>query len=586
MIFALFSILGARAPDELGSVCKIQYNPGWTGDVGCFEAVPDTFSIGWNLQGDYIEFVLERQGSGWMSIGINEYGGMPGADFIVVSPNKVEDRFAAWEDGWYVLPRLDSVQNVELLDYKSVDGRTAAKVRRPLISCDEEDYSIVTVNDKLVSGALIGGYPHWILWALGETSDIQYHGAVRGSLQVNFYKDWTFIGPNLVPEADEIATPVVFDNYALSTTKENTFVCQVVELPASMWDDAEYGVSLYREEPHVSEFLHHILTLGCMNNPDPQGRNIFECEMPPFAGCGGAVFVFGYAGGMPGQQAPAGQGFTFESHHRYLVQQSHFYNPTLKDATDSSGATYYFTKTNRPQAINTMYMGPAYYSFQKEDGPETHTAATVCDCGNFPQKPIIVTAVFHHMHYMGQRMETYVVRGENRINILLSRQYDVSHQQLIPVRFKMLPGDKVATKCWYDLDGYGWKKAGSPQRVDYGLGTDEEMCYVFLQYVNEDPEEPSSFFRCFSNPKVNPGGMYCNLNEQEFMVGPTEHDPYWLPVVAGDWNPYYDQCLLSEGGPAPGAQEDVLEETNHVHPASHAPWAAHCMMAIILSALW
>eukprot|EP00419_Tripos_fusus_P053207 CAMPEP_0172797194 /NCGR_PEP_ID=MMETSP1075-20121228/170_1 /TAXON_ID=2916 /ORGANISM="Ceratium fusus, Strain PA161109" /LENGTH=93 /DNA_ID=CAMNT_0013634337 /DNA_START=12 /DNA_END=290 /DNA_ORIENTATION=- len=88
--------------------------------------------------------VITRKGSGWVSIGIGQEqsGSMRGADMIVItkidSVIVAEDHFATD----FIRPVKDDKQNVELLSASESNAMLQVVVRRPLMTCDQQDNAI------------------------------------------------------------------------------------------------------------------------------------------------------------------------------------------------------------------------------------------------------------------------------------------------------------------------------------------------------------------------------------------------------------------------------------------------------------
>lgn len=95
------------------------------------------------------------EGADWVGFGLSENGGMKGADLAIVRKKKtefiVEDRVSIEN----TLPKLDALQNVELLHAEIHNQRIVAVIRRDLNTCDLDDIPIQPNKQYLVctSGA-------------------------------------------------------------------------------------------------------------------------------------------------------------------------------------------------------------------------------------------------------------------------------------------------------------------------------------------------------------------------------------------------------------------------------------------------
>jgi len=96
-------------------------------------------------------------------------------DSVIVA----EDHFATD----FIRPVKDDEQNVELLSASENNARLQVVVRRPLMTCDQQD------------NAIRYEYPHRLLYAFGEDGSwaVQYHGTDnRGSHDIYFTKNEAF----------------------------------------------------------------------------------------------------------------------------------------------------------------------------------------------------------------------------------------------------------------------------------------------------------------------------------------------------------------------------------------------------------
>lgn len=112
-------------------------------------------NVKWTVDMEALEItfrVESAQGSDWVSFGLSENGGMKGADVAIVKRRStgsefvVEDR-VSFDHG---LPKMDTLQNVELLHSEVRDQRIVAVLRRGLNTCDLDDLPVEPKKQYLV----------------------------------------------------------------------------------------------------------------------------------------------------------------------------------------------------------------------------------------------------------------------------------------------------------------------------------------------------------------------------------------------------------------------------------------------------
>lgn len=494
------------------------HDPGWSNYAGCKELVNEGvsgqgYSIAWSVTqaGESVEFFLESWGGvRWMAVGINEHGGMEGLDAIIVRKDEAgnaiaEDRYAEAQGK----PELDKGSNgrVELLGFwedDADDGRTRAWVRRAASVCDDKEGNSIHISavDPYLLGLGTEGkhdvaVPNSVLWSYGASDSFTYHSHRRGVFIAHFTT------PPSAKHSDTFSSlRITFPNIPLSSETRNDYHCIVQELdqsPTGVFGEEE-RISLVKQVVSPGPYLHHIIMLGCANNPWSPSTLKHGCVNVPFELCRELVYLNGYAQGAELSEAFPGTGYNFGRNIKYLILQTHFYNPELKpDVVD--GASTVSLTFSKPQARNlgTFLVGPMRFQLDPDTLPG-HSAQMICNCdgeefGQAPEewsfgqsleadKRVMVMGVFHHMHRMGKTIHTFVLRENKRITLHYTKAYNYNQQGKKFKRFELLPGDKIGIQCTYDLSGHGWRKAGEPTVVNYGDGVDDEMCFSFVELVN------------------------------------------------------------------------------------------------------
>ena len=194
---------------------------------------------------------------------------------------------------------------------------------------------------------------------------------------------------------------------------------------------------------------------------------------------------------------PPGEG-GFQS----LRLQTHYDNKRGTGLYDSSGINIY-----RTESLRTHDLG----GFQIGDGASNILWATL---GTIPEglsrydfycpplatahlsAPIDVVTMQLHMHITGTRMQmrTFNSSGKEKTLPLTTEYYDFNYQDykqeasydlnnMRPI-VQIHPGDSFYTSCWFDnRNAPEGRKVGNLATHKWGIGSDDEMCTVFGNYL-------------------------------------------------------------------------------------------------------
>lgn len=444
---------------------------------------------------------------GWTALATAGNGGMKGASQIVVRKEAgdwiAEDRYSMD----YTTPTLDEQQDVQLLFAQQDEdvGETAWGVLIPQNSCDEQDYDI---EDKTI----------FMLWAMGSSHNFGYHFDNRGQFMANLLAP-----PKELPSTEELDhidfvmpnVPVVMGEGGNDPT--NPYICtyfDMHELGRELNFTGDDKVHVTRFSPVLDEnsekYVHHMVVMGCQGDPSPQGGStgydggvehmqvIPECEaMPP--GCG--ALKIAWAVGMEDIVLPDHVGLPIGEGQRYMVVQMHYFNPNLDEGvTDSSGIRAYVTTTDlRDEDAGVMQFAVALSVGQQPNIPggmddvSLESLYVPRDCtANAWASPLNVLGVFHHMHFLGKKMEISVERdGLNLGPVRKELHFDYQHQSVTdPVSSlkTLMPGDQIKTSCSFDTSSV------TADFVEIGEESDKEMCYGTIFYYPRQERDTFVYF--------------------------------------------------------------------------------------------
>ncbi|GJP54932.1 hypothetical protein CLOM_g13941, partial [Closterium sp. NIES-68] len=471
------------------------------------------FELFWSVNSSdaTIHVAARAQTAGWLAIGISEIGSMVGSDALVAWVAETEgrvyatDRFIFDKSG----PALDAQQDWHVLGGSQATNQSTGDTWTTVHAWRKLDTG--DCNDR----PIVPGKLHNLIWAIGSTDDVSYHGSTRGgsSLLLAPAPGPSILSPPppsssssaaaIAAEADaagrrprsqgvlagpqqqqqqESMLKFTVSGYRVPTN-HTTYQCKVVDVPLKVKTHAvEWGAVL--NSTHISA-VHHAFLYGCKPEEyaslPPVGLG-FDCMYK--TPCSTFVAVWAW-GGRP-FTFPDNVGYPIgPSYFTKFVLEMHYTNPeAIDDIIDSSGI--YLKLAPAPTLMDASIMKVGLVDHRAliriPPGMPSWTQAgscpSECTASVFKNESVKLIGSILHQHNIGRQMYTEVIRGGSEVaTINRIDYYDFASQQTVPVlpEFELLPGDELRTTCVWDSTARETETKG-------GLAAEDEMCVDYLVY--------------------------------------------------------------------------------------------------------
>ena len=365
--------------------------------------------------------------------------------------------------------------------------------------------------------------------------------------EIQLIKDWVAVGtpqgdPGLEPDlpdfptGSQVGTPDLVLSFEKSYVHEGdlTDQYQIIVLPTGLTEDKM--IKAIEIRPGNSNIVHHALfAIDETGQGKIKDAQTPEYGFPSFGDFGvddAEQFPQAYAPGVKARKFYTGIGAPMPAGADLLVQMH--YAPIATTQSDSSTINIFFsepgetiTRVVKEEIMlpfgNTLTNGP--FVIQPETIKTFHGIYTV------PTK-VSLMGIFPHSHLLGKDWKVYAVSPQgDTTNLIYIPDWDFNWQNMFFFeRFQVLtPGTKIHAFATYDnTSANPYNPNNPPQTVGWGLGTEDEMYYLPLVYVNYMPgdedivlsDEPTAvddLNLMFPTDKLYP--VYPNPAQGEITIG-------------------------------------------------------------------
>ena len=500
-----------------------------------------------------IYMAMAAEARGWVSLGIAEAGGMPGADMVVYESesHRLTDRFATD----YTAPLLDEQSQDWILEHVVYHNNNTTNTNN---KNTESPLLVVQMHRKLDTGDRIQDRPivfdgdlvvppHRIIAAWGDSSRLEYHGPRnRASGSVRFHEsDSIKAGRDTknfqrsVQQESAGYIDVTMQNVSIPSSQSTIYASKCLHLSDLLDNHPEFLPSNSRQEYNIigfepliqSSFPHHMVLYGSKSQDALDG----DCSSMR-----NQVSLHGWAIGegptlLPSNVGiPIGPSFNNDDDGFTSFKLSmHLDNRhLLSGGFDDSGIRIYYSSRPKDHTLSLLLLGDPLIALMDQsvvsngsmfglsqhifECPSSCTQETVSSIAKLEDisnssatalrvQPTIqrlsyevahnITVVTEllHMHETGARMVNRVRRNGTIVHEGVIDYWDNQMSGLYPVptnAFTIQAGDILETECYYNASKFTGTTTGPPL---FGVGSQDEMCIAFLYYY---PKLPNPLTLC------------------------------------------------------------------------------------------
>jgi dopamine beta-monooxygenase len=469
----------------------------------------DGYCIHWKFNDDKSEitFGLNVTSKGnYFGFGIGEdtTGSMKGADMLIVQYDSEQQQVSIGDYFAYdfATPDLDACQSWNLVSaaYLADSGLLQVIVTRKVgINGDNQDRAVQTDFNR----------PTKVVWAIGSSEAMSYHGSNRGLLDV-YLNGQQQVDPDQYLHVDFLL------NHVELSTDETIYYYQSFAAPSLTTDYYIRGFQFIYANMLKKISLHHLVLNICNLGNDSDFQSIFNTPQTTFNSynCQTSLIAFGTQ--VPFIMLPENVHFTMgKSGYQYFAIQVHYDNPDhVSGEHDASGVRILYETTPRQYEAGFLQLGDTFLTNPSviPVGSQFHVEYD-CPASMTSQMttPIQIFSILSHAHLTGSSLWSNLWRAsapDVQVSLTRSEYYDYHVQHYDPMNVTVNPGDRISMHCVYDT-------SDSSRNVTFGPGTHDEMCITFVMYY---PKNAFSFCGYYYDPST-PDTNY-TLGPDVFTVSP------------------------------------------------------------------
>ena len=268
--------------------------------------------------------------------------------------------------------------------------------------------------------------------------------------------------------------------------------CFVID-PKEVGLVGEKFVNAFRTRPGNPSIVHHVLLYTVPRSA--QGRiDTLSAQTPDSPGytCFGTTRVSGeelLAGWVPGMtelKFPNRHGIPI-SEDKLLVLQMHYNTVNDREGSDQTEMDLFFVKDDGAQPRKLAMVPIADLDLRVQPGDANASATASFKLPDFVP-PLPLFGIVPHMHLLGKSIDVKLKKTDGSEQCLVNiPKWDFNWQNFYmyeqPVQFK--GGDEAILTCTYDNSPENQPDGRTPQLVEWGDGTYDEMCLAYA--IVQDP---------------------------------------------------------------------------------------------------
>ena len=282
-------------------------------------------------------------------------------------------------------------------------------------------------------------------------------------------------------EDPDVVLTMPFEHPINADVDGNEYFCVEVENPLT---ETGYitGLDVLTGNPSV---VHHMILIKDESGDagveygvtDPSAG--FDCRDPMMED--DWTLLHAWAPGMDQTNMVEGMGMAIEPGDQLILQMHYFATAADAGATDQSSYLLRLDSQKPAKEVQLIPFGPAGFRIPADE--DAHSESE--DFYN-SYVPITVYGVFPHMHLLGTDYHGWVDNADGTQDCLAQGRWDFDHQAfyMFDEPYTLDVGDSLVAECTWDNSASNPAQYNDPaEAVNYGEGTNEEMCY-FLYYAS------------------------------------------------------------------------------------------------------